>query len=73
MKSLLKTHKVKGQFYPSTFTGKDLIAWIKGNVEGMDSTKTALQFGVALHRAGAYEVVLGKALAEKSSVILKLK
>jgi len=73
MTPLLKTHKVKGQFYPSTFTGKELVAWIKNNVDGIDGTKQALAFGVAIHREGAFEVVTGKVLAEKSSIILKLK
>lgn len=73
IKPTLKTHKVKGQFYPSTFNGKDLVAWIKTNVDGMENPKTALAFGMTMLREGAFEVVVGKAVAEKSSVILRLK
>lgn len=73
IKPTLKTHKVKGQFYPGTFNGKDLVAWIKTNVDGMDNPKNALMYGMAMLREGAFEVVVGKALAEKSSVILRLK
>ena len=35
--------------------------------------QTALAFGMTMLREGAFEVVVGKAVAEKSSVILRLK
>ncbi len=73
IKPILKTQKVKGQFYPSSFTGKDLVAWVKSNVTGCDSSKAALLYGAALAREGAFEVVTGKSVADSSSCVLKLK
>ena len=72
VKPILKTQKVKGQFYPSSFTGKDLISWIKANMAGCDSTKNALLFAASMHPAGAFEVVSGKSISDSASCILKL-
>jgi hypothetical protein len=72
MKPILKTQKVKGQFYPSSFTGKDLVAWVKGNIDGCENSKTSLVFGQNLMRDGAFEIVSGKGVADSSSCILKL-
>ena len=65
--------KMGGQYYPSCFTGKDMVAWIKQNIPGCDSSKAALQFGAKLAAEGAFELVNGKGLSDASSCILKLK
>lgn len=72
-KAMLKTQKVKGQVYPSAFTGKELVTWIRGNIVGHDSTKAALVYANALLREGACEVVTGKTVSDSSSCVLKLK
>jgi hypothetical protein len=72
IKPILKTHKVKGQFYPSAFTGKDAVAWVRSNVSGCDSSKAALLFCAALARENAFTVITGKSISDSSSCILKV-
>ena len=74
MTPLLKMQKkMGGQYFPSCFTGKDLVAWIKANIKGCDSTKSALLFGAQMAREGAFELVNGKAVSDSTTCILKLK